>query len=621
MRSLYVWIGVAALVVLLGAGWLGQQVFGQPDGPQGQPPWSPPRPYADNPNGGARQEFIYPPPPNMSGTDRDVMPAAGNVDDRNIPLEPPPGAAMNPPGGVPPVPAPFSAPQVSDLPPVRSPDNFNEAPPSPQTLKQPSFTASASATSAFTPPANVRPGKSESAVTTEWIGPAAAKLGQPMACQILVRNQGTMAVHHVVVRHPIPDGVDVRGSEPAANPSADGPAKLLTWNIGTLEAGQMRKISVQLVSQSRGPLNCYATVTFSNTSLLQVEVREPLLSVKVKGPEKVVTGEEAAFIITLSNPGDGLTDNIELKANLPEGLEHVKGRSLKMGVAPLAPKETRTMKLVCMARGSGPQAMTVAATAEGNLNSSDVVMVDIQQPRLDLVMTGPKLRYIDRHAVYSLKVSNPGNVSASNVTLTEIVPAGFRFHQASGQWQFDKEKHAVTWTVGELMPGQNREISLDLVAIVPGEHRLVGLVNSARGARSEAEVRTRVEGLSKLEVDVVDTEDPVEIGAETTYKICVRNSGTKMESNVQVVCDLPREMEFVRANVRHHVEGRSVVFDPLPSLAPSGADLGGAFYTVTVKGMQPGNLRVRVRVSADSLADPVVREEATRVYNDDAMAP
>ena len=173
----------------------------------------------------------------------------------------------------------------------------------------------------------------------------------------------------------------------------------------------------------------------------------------------------------------------------------------------------------------------------------------------------------------------------------------------------------MTWFVGELMPGQNREMALDLVASTAGDHKLVGMVNSARGVKTGAEVRTRVEGLSKLEVEVTDTEDPVEVGAETTYKIRVANSGTKMESNIQVVCQLPEQMEFVKGNMRYHVEnGRSVVFDPLPNLAPLGSDI---IYSVTAKGMQPGNLRVRVQVRADSLTEPILREEITRVYNDD----
>ena len=280
-------------------------------------------------------------------------------------------------------------------------------------------------------------------------------------------------------------------------------------------------------------------------------MRQPLLDIKVKGPEKTVAGDDAIFLIALSNPGDGLAEKIELKANLPEGLEHSRGRSLHMMLPSLAAKESRTLQLICQARGTGLQTVTVSATAEGNLNANDLASVEILQPKLDLVVSGPKLRYIDRHAVYTLKVNNPGNVPASNVTLTEIVPTGFKFHQASAQGQFDKEKHVVTWSVGDLMPGQTREVSLDLIAAAPGEHKLVGTVNSARGVKSEAEVRTRVEGLSRLEVDVTDTEDPVEVGAETTYKIRVLNSGTKMEANIQVVCDLPGQMEFSKANLHY----------------------------------------------------------------------
>ena len=108
----------------------------------------------------------------------------------------------------------------------------------------------------------------------------------------------------------------------------------------------------------------------------------------------------------------------------------------------------------------------------------------------------------------------------------------------------------------------------------------------------------------------------MEVGAETTYQIRVSNRGTKMETNIQAVCQLPEQMDFVKSNQRHHLEGRNVVFDMLPSLA-QGQEI---IYSVTAKGMQPGNLRTRIQVRADSLADPIVREEVTRVYNDDVPA-
>ena len=41
-------------------------------------------------------------------------------------------------------------------------------------------------------------------------------------------------------------------------------------------------------------------------------------------------------------------------------------------------------------------------------------------------------------------------------------------------------------------------MTLEVVPTAPGEHRVVGLVSSARGLKTEAETHTVVEGLSAL---------------------------------------------------------------------------------------------------------------------------
>ena len=61
------------------------------------------------------------------------------------------------------------------------------------------------------------------------------------------------------------------------------------------------------------------------------------------------------------------------------------------------------------------------------------------------------------------------------------------------------------------------------------------------------------------------------------------------------------------------VEGRELIFAPLPRLAPR----VDAIYRVTVRCMAPGDMRFQARMRADGLTQPVLREESTRVYGDE----
>src|SRR5262249_56244485 len=66
--------------------------------------------------------------------------------------------------------------------------------------------------------------------------------------------------------------------------------------------------------------------------------------------------------------------------------------------------------------------------------------------------------------------------------------------------------------LGEIGPGQAREGKPEVQAINLGEHKHKATAVGARGLRAEAEKLTRIEGLSALLLEMVDTEDPIEAG-------------------------------------------------------------------------------------------------------------
>jgi uncharacterized repeat protein (TIGR01451 family) len=607
-RTWTLWIAGVGLATVL----VSQAVRGQQDLPQ---PQAAPLPNAF-PRGGVPAQAERP----VEGPNLNNVPAPVQV---VIPGSP--GEVVNPA----PAPAPVSPQPVAQAAPLAPPPAAQAAPIAPPAENQVLFSTSPppsvpaphkmplpekTTTPEAAPVAEMHGGRQEPALTIEWLGPAVVRLNHPLSCQIVVRNTSAIAVQNVTVRHRPGEGIQFRSSEPPANNEGNE----LSWALGTLSAGQVKKVELQMVAQSRGAVNCQATVTFSAAMGHQFIVREPLLAVKMRAPEKVIGGENVTLNFTVNNPGDGVTDGVKLKAILPEGLEHSRGRVLEVEVGSLAPKESRNLQLVCLAKGNGTLKCQVLASAEGSLNARDAVDLEVLHPKLDLAQAGPKLRYIDRHAVYQLKVSNPGSAPATGVALHEVVPAGFKFHSASAGGRYDEATRTVAWALGDLPPSQSREVALDLVPTAAGEHRLVALVTSARGLKCGTEVRTQVEGLPSLLIELADVEDPVEVGAETAYELRVTNSGTKMETNLEVACTLPEQVELrgvkCGADLRYRLEGRDLVFEPLPRLAPK-ADV---IYRLQVRGKLPGDARLRVRVKADDLREPVLREESTRFYSDDA---
>jgi uncharacterized repeat protein (TIGR01451 family) len=462
-------------------------------------------------------------------------------------------------------------------------------------------------------PADGPVARQESAVSLEWAGPAFIRFRQPAVYKVVARNNSGAAVHNVVVRHRIPDGVRFVGSDPRAVKEGD----TVSWDLGTMQAGQEKTIHLQIIPDTKTALNCQATVTFTGTASLKVQVREPLLVLKVTSPEHVVLGDAVTVALTVSNPGDGPVERVKVKAMVPDGLEHVRGKVIEVELGNLLAGEKRTVQLVCATRGAGPQAMQCLAEADAGLSAQDTAKIDVVLPRLDLAVNGPRLRYLDRHATYTIKVTNPGIAPASNVALSHQLPSGFKFQAASSGGRYEAATRTVTWFVGDLPSGDSREVSVEVIAVNLGEHKHRVTATAARGLKAESELTTAVEGLSALQIDVSDTDDPVEVGTEMAYDIRVANTGSKMETNLELACTLPDKMEFrgarSAAGCKFRVEGREVIFEALPQLAPRSE----ATYRIMVRGVVPGDVRFRARVRADGLAEPVLREEATKIYGDE----
>jgi hypothetical protein len=135
-----------------------------------------------------------------------------------------------------------------------------------------------------------------------------------------------------------------------------------------------------------------------------------------------------------------------------------------------------------------------------------------------------------------------------------------------------------------------------------------------RGLEAKAEAAIHVDGIAALMLEVVDLDDPVEVGAETSYEIRVVNQGTAACTGLQIVATVPNEMATRDAEgpSTYRIQGQQVIFAPLPKLA-SHADV---LYRVKVRGIKPGDVRFKVQMSCDQLQRPVYEEESTHVYGD-----
>jgi uncharacterized repeat protein (TIGR01451 family) len=542
-----------------------------------------------------------PPPPPATGAEP-VLPSAPESAAPTAPTPAPipafPGMAADRGQVSPPVPPTSPQPVRESLPPWQAPPAAGDEKQPESTMKQDNPT-----------------GRQEPSVSMEWVGPPASKVGQAGDYTLVVHNTCNIPVQQVLVRVRVPNGMTAAATEPKATTEGN----VLVWDLGTMPAKQEKNLQMKLTAESKGDLMPQAWVTFTGTSVMHVKVREPKLVLKASAPEKVLVGDAAAFTLTVTNPGDGSADQVKIHAALSDGLEHARGNKIDFEIGNLAPGEARSVQVICGTKTGGVQKCDATADAECGLKGSDAASVNVIMPRLDLEIHGPGLKYLERKALYTLKVTNPGDAAATNVTVADVVPAGFKVLAASDGGRHDFSTRAVSWFLGEVGPGQTRQVQLEVQAINCGEFTHTATAVGARGLRAESQCLTKVEGLSALMIEMVDTEDPIEVGADTTYEIRITNTGSKTETDIKLVATVPDKMEFKNAQspVRFREEGKVIVFEPLEKLAPK-AD---AIFRINVKATEAGTVRFKIQVSSTNITEPIIKMEPTRIYDDTPQIP
>ncbi len=446
-------------------------------------------------------------------------------------------------------------------------------------------------------------------VTVEWRSTGAVTVGQESTCDLIVKNSGSANARDVEVHAQFPANVRLVSAkpEPASNSN-------LIWEFAEIAPGEEKIVHVNFVPVERGEVAASADVRFTGAASTSIAVTEPLLAIKLEGSTEVMVGENASQTLMISNPGTGTAANVKVEAIIPAGLEHARGERLSMDLGNLAPGENRPIRLALTAVGGGRQVIEVHATADNGLVQSAASEVTVIAPSLAATIEGPSLRYLGRHATYTLHVSNDGAAATDNVRVMHKIPDGFEFVSAERGAQYDPQNRMLNWFVGRLDRGADAQVSVVLNAKSIGEFTHFVRATSEHGAISDTEVTTRVEGAASLVVDVTDLDDPVEVGVETAYEIKIKNEGTAPAQNVALTCELPAGMEFLTASGSSSFANDSdlVVFKPVAEV-PAGKSLT---YLVKVKGTLSGNMRFRTKVSSNSLAEPLASEEMTKIYGE-----
>jgi len=444
-------------------------------------------------------------------------------------------------------------------------------------------------------------------------GPRTVMIGKEAEFLVKVKNTGAPA-NNVVVKIVVPSYADVascRGSVGTAQPPEQTEINSgLEWTIDRLDEGAEETLTLKLVPRKSSPLDLAISYSFTpETSQTMVEVQEPKLAMSLTGPSEVLFGQTKVYKLTISNPGNGDTQNVSVTL-LPIGHGSEAPGTHKLGN--LAAGESKTIDIELTARQAGAIAIKAQSFAEGGLRAEASQEVRVRRAELKVSVEAPQVKYAGTPSTYTLLVENTGDALADGVTLSATLPQDAKFLSASGG-RLDPQQARVTWNVGSLPAGGQRTFELQCALHAPGENRLQIATQATGDLSASTTCSTQVEAIADLKLEVRDPQGPVAVGDEAVYEVRIYNRGTKAAQGIDLAVFFSDGLEPSTADGGTHEIGEGqVIFQPLPSLGPGET----AVYHVRSKAAAAGNHVFRAEVLCESLSTKLAAEEATHFYGD-----
>lgn len=450
-----------------------------------------------------------------------------------------------------------------------------------------------------------------SRLSIQKIAPEEIQVGQPAVWTISVRNESKITAVGVQIHDVIPQGAHLVSTNPPANVSPDGE---ITWTVGNMPSGTMATVRMELTPMREGEIGSVASVTSrSETSAKSVATR-PMLKVETFGDAVVLLGNKTELSIVVSNPGTGTARDVILSETVPAELQFEGGSELRYEVGDLKPGESKTVKLPLTAVRPGKFQNRILAKSGFNLGTASSLEMEVTAPAIQMEIKGPSKRFLDKEGTFRLIATNTGTATAKNVEMQARIPNGWQFLSANHLGTYLEENQTVVWKLEELGPAATAEAEL---VLVPKEIGNFAMSYSAVADTCQTVNGTKnlsVEGIAALMFQVVDSNDPVQIGEDTKYTVEVVNQGSKPAEDVQVTIDIPSGLQIVSSEETARSvslqSGAQIVFQPISSLAPKATKV----YRFTLRGVTSGDQRVVVKLSSREFQTPIIKEESTRVF-------
>ena len=364
--------------------------------------------------------------------------------------------------------------------------------------------------------------------------------GDNVNYNVTVTNDGIGNAKDVVVRDVLGEGLKFVSA--TGNYSFDEATRTVTW-IVDLAKGESKVFSVIATVVGYGNVTNSLVVGNKTTG---VNVTVPEIN-----PDKTVDneipnfGDNVTYTVTVTNDGIGDANNVVITDVLDKGLKFLNATGNftydeKTGTitwtVDLAKGETKTFNVNVTVLGYGVLPNTVAVgnkTAVRNITVPEIITVK-EVNSSDI--------HIGDEIIYTITVSNPGKINATNVVIRDILPEGLRFINASNGGVYDPVTGIITWILN-ITANSTVDLTADVCVNKSGN-----ITNTVNVGNKTSNCTIESGDIVDLEIHIVADKSEIYVGDNIVYTVTVINNGPSDAINTIANILIPNALSILSYN-------------------------------------------------------------------------